>query len=534
MPVSNPLIDDVGVIPFSTKKGSRVVINDPAITSTFCTDVIGAYYGLLLQCGWTVVSAQKATATIEYPLGFPFTSSTGTGDCGCSAGWVVIHTPIADYVYCSYVPGQTPVGVSCTMFPLDTTALGSLTNLALAISLTSPFDAVVSSILPTGYQITLTANQAGPGSNFATVAADGKFGVTDGTFFGGGYTFASTGPIPYQVRMYGVPGLTGDEQRLAMDFAFDTGVIPLGGCQYVLSTINVGQYTLFANPYSFGLIDQTPDNTPFEARSLFCAAPCIPTNEGFADAYAVVVIGPHNLRTKTAYDGNGAPITVCLDANAQTFGGVEGFPRLLALRSPNVLLNSPDGAPVQQAAYLMMAPGANQTPVVVGKLWDCAVVNDVVLDGMTIGGRTFIALGSTPGTSANTRSTLLFCVADQGQDNGGTGGSGGGTGTGGSGGGGGGTGGGGSTPLPITGVCSATGNPDNLTITWVSGDKFDASMVGNGITIPLDGTAHGWVSAGGTGDADGTLPIVASVTSPTVLTVTEGLNSAFLSCPFSC
>jgi hypothetical protein len=58
-------------------------------------------------------------------------------------------------------------------------------------------------------------------------------------------------------------------------------------------------------------------------------------------------------------------------------------------------------------------------------------------------------------------------------------------------------------------------------------------MVGQTLTITLAGLTNPWVSAGGTGDADGTLPVIASVIDPDTLTTTEDLNSSFFSAQYT-
>src|ERR1700749_4167182 len=104
-----PLIDNISVVPFSTKK-ARLTINIGDVLPS--AETIDGIKDSLVACGWTLTDAIPATATISYPLGFPFALG-GSGDCGCGLNYVTITTPLAQYRYCAYQPGQTPVPNGC-------------------------------------------------------------------------------------------------------------------------------------------------------------------------------------------------------------------------------------------------------------------------------------------------------------------------------------------------------------------------------------------------------------------------------------
>lgn len=523
-----PLIDDIGVVPYSAKKGSSKILSQPR----FSAAIIEALKIQLVACGWTLVDALPATATIEYPTGFPF-SLGGSGLAGCGGSAVVITTPFARFRYCPYEPGQTPVGVGCFQFPYGATGADSLANLCTAISSTSPYNAVLNLA---GNVITLTSKTLGPFSNFDGVAADGRFGVTGGTTIGGGYTLESVGTSPYSVTLTGVFGFFA-QQEVGLTFSLGPSG-SVGTAFYPLPTIGVLQYVIAANPYSFAIFDGV---SPFNSLAAF--APCIPTSEGFTAAYCAFVVGPGNLTDRLMW-GNGpadAPSTNSLDASPVTFADNRRGPGVLCLRAtPGFPAFTLNGQPVVIAAYAMLSGSYSGAPTVVGKLWDCLVLSNTMAVGgqFQTGGRTFMCIASQDGTSGNSPVSLLFCIADNGQPDSGLDGSGGSTDTGGSG-----SGGGDSPTNPtappgsgngsFTGTCTCTGSPNNHTVSWASGDKFDASLIGQTLTIALFGLAHPWVSAGGSGDATGTLPVIASVVSPTVLTTTEDLNSSFDGAPYT-
>ncbi len=527
-----PLIDDISVVPYSTKKGVSQV---RSTGSRFSAAIIEALKEQLVACGWNLTGSQGAVGTVSYPTGCPYTAGTGTGLVGCSGTWVAITTPFAVYRYCSYVPGQTPVGVGCFQFPLGTTPAGSLANMCTVISATSPYIATLQTIGGI-LVVVLTAKLLGPSGNFDAISADGRFGVGSENTSGGGYTLSSVGTSPYSVTMTGIFGFGTEEDVL---FSFTLGPSGhTGPAAYALGTSGVSDYTIVANPYSFAIFNGTD-----ALHSLAAFAPCIPTAEGFTGAYCVFIVGPYNLPNQLMWRGGPGdqPCTVSLDAAPITAADNRRNPQVLSLRAevfPSVTLN---GQPLITAAYAMMSGTHAGEPTVVGKLWDCMVLTSPMQIGATLQtfGREYVCIASQPVSGGNTPSSLLFCIDDHGQPDAGLGNSGGSTDTGGSGAG------GGTSPSNPTappgsgngsfsGSCTATGVPDDYTVNWASGDKFTSAMVGQTLTVTLFGLAHPWVSAGGSGDATGTLPVVSSVTSPTVLKTTQTLNSSFYGAPYTC
>jgi len=524
-----PLIDNIGVVPYSAKKGSSKVRSQPM----FASAIIEALKTQLVACGWTLAEAIPASATIEYPLGFPF-SLGGSGLVGCGGTTVIITTPFAQFRYCPYQPGQTPVGIGCFQFALGATGIDSLANLCTVISATSPYNATLNLA---GNVITLTSKIVGPFSNFDLVSADGRFGVTGGNIDGGGYTLESVGSSPYSVNLLGTFGI-GIPPPMVVQMNFTLGPSGTQGTVSYNLGIGASEYTVVANPYSFAIFDGVD---PFNSLAAF--APCVPTSEGFTEAYCAFVVGPANLTDQLMWGGGpeGQPSTNSLDASPATFADNRRGPGVLCLRAtPGFPAFTLNGQPVVIAAYAMLAASRSVEPTVVGKLWDCLVLSNTMVVGgqFETGGRTFLCIASQDGTSGKSPASLLFCIDDNGQPNSGLDGSGGSTDTGGSG-----AGGGDSPSNPtappgsgngsFTGTCTCSGSPNNHTVSWASGDKFDPSMAGQTLTITLFGLVHPWVSAGGSGDATGTLPVIASVVSPTVLTTTEDLNSSFDGAPYT-
>lgn len=383
------LIDPMSVA-YSPARGQKVVDADQA-------SIINGFKSLLPAVGWTKTANLKATATVSYPTGFPFVDGgtiTPKRTVGCQA------TPflsVAGVGFQLYDPGrETPPGLaSCIFVPMDVTAGGSIANLATAVSTGTDFNATVITLSATSYVLALEAKTGGPEWNFLHVAGDGRWGTIAsdaGNTVGGGYTFESAPEASvYQVSITGVLSVFG---QLSFVFTLDGGP-----AQYILAT---NQYRLVANGYGF--LMQSPDKD-----GIFCMAPAKPAGEGFDDAaYAVFVLGPGTFRDATYWYGHGGPITTALDTAATTFSNTGGWPRLLALRAPGPPLFTPAGKPVIIAAYVMFGTGPLSGASVVGKLWDCAVVSDVITHGATIDGQPFVTVSSQDGASGQTASSLLM------------------------------------------------------------------------------------------------------------------------------
>lgn len=404
------LIDDIGFVPFSASKAFGS-IQSP---TQFSAWTIQKVKDTLVAGGWTLTSTLPASTTVSFPFGYPgATGTTGSGPVGCGGSVVVITTPTQTFRYCPYYPGATPNGAGgpCVQFPLGNSTIASLENLCSAINGSStPYTATLTTS-PTLY-ITLTANTAGPFSNFDQVTADGAFALTPGTVVGGGYLLASNGPSPYTVAVYGQVGVS--EDGIQFDFtvgpSMDTGVV-----SYYLGTNGVIQYNVAANPYSFALFDGV---TPL--RSIAAFAPDVLTSEGFSSAYCVFVVGPSNLTDRLLWDGGagagGNPCSISLDAPPISLADNLRGPQVLVLRvggAPAVTLN---GQPLLTAAYAMMAPSFSAAPGIVGKLWDCQVITKTLNVGgpYQIAGRNYVVIASQDGTSNFTPASLLFCVDDNG------------------------------------------------------------------------------------------------------------------------
>lgn len=409
-----PLIDDIGAVPFSTQKQFTTVKSEPAPGSTFCGDTIEALRTALLAAGWNQLQALRPAGRIVYPFGFPATSAMGSGVVGCGASWVVITTALKSYRYSSYILGQSTSGGDCSQFPLASTPGGSLANLAMAITLTSPYTATLT-LQPDGitYVIDLVAKVAGPPSNYDSVVGDGRFGIGSGAIVGGGYQFESVGSSYYQVTITGQIGVAGEQ---VIGFGVNLG--PGGSTQtvsYFVGTNSVAEFSIAANPYSFAMFDGVNP-----VHSIAVLSPDISTAEGFTSAYAVAIVGPGNLTSEIMWDGNTGPTTTSLDGFPSTFGDDFDGPGVLCLRGmAGIPLYTLDGRPLSIAAYLFMGAGplrAGHSPFVIGKLWDCAVITDAVEVGgfYTLGGRAWVCIASQNGSGSRARASLLFCINDNG------------------------------------------------------------------------------------------------------------------------
>src|ERR1035441_3583528 len=247
-----PLIDDIGAIPFSAKKQTITVKNYGTPAFTFSAAIIESIAGLCAECDWTIVQGRSASTVIYYPTGFPSFPGFTSGACGCAGNTVTIVTPMAAYGYSPYVAGQTPVGTTCHQYPLGTTALGSLENLALAISGTSPYNAAAFALLAGGYIITLEAKTTGPANNYDQVLVDGRFGTTNGNTMGGGYILQSNGSSVYQVTITGQYGF-GSSHVVEIDVSMTGG--PGGVVSYSIDGQRSEEHLIVANPFSFALFD---------------------------------------------------------------------------------------------------------------------------------------------------------------------------------------------------------------------------------------------------------------------------------------
>jgi hypothetical protein len=531
-----PLIDQIGVTPYSTKKQFVTVEN--AADGYFVADVINQFSTTLQACGWNLVSSIPPSATISYPTGYVGFTGTGSGSVGCSAYVLTIETLTDIYYFCSYAPGQTPVPRGCIMFELGSDGYHSLESLCAAVnSVTNSagqqlFNASVAMAGPITLVVTVQAVLYGPDFNYVIVLGDGRFGVSSGQMLGGGYAFQSVGSSVYTVEITGSVG-TGNQQVIVFQVTAAPSTVAATTVQYTIPGTN-GSYQIIANPYCFSIFDV---NT---TESLGVFSPCIPSAEGFDSAYCVVVAPPSQQFNEILWDGFFIPAAAALDAPITAWGANTSGPGTLALRSnPGGLpLYSLSTQPLSTAAYLFTAASVFGEPYVIGKFWDCIVIHAAMTVGSTYvnGSRNYVVIASQDGSGAKTQASLLFCFDDNGQPTAGQGGSGGTTGTGGSG-----TGGGTSPVNPtgppasgngsFTGTCTSNGGTN--VVEWVSGNQFTSAMVGQTITITLAYTYHGWVSAGGGGDADGTKPVIASIVNSTTLTTTENLNSAFDSAPYT-
>lgn len=415
-----PLIDDIGAIPFSNQKALGVFPDNPPPGLTYCAFLIESIKNQLVATGWTLADSLPATAEVVYPAGYIGASPGSSGTVGCSANVLEIRTPQFIYDWCAYAPGEGTAPGPCAFFELGTTGFVSIQNLAAAVELPTDgngnqlWDAVAT-VSDDVITLTITSHTPGPAMNFLPVQGDGRFGVSTGALLGGGYLLESTGESPYSLRITGSFG-TGGSQALIFEIIAGPGAVRT--IQYVLPT-TTSQYYFASNPYSFAIWDGVT-----AANSLGVFAPDIPTSEGFpSSAYALAIAPPNDLSSEIMWDGFFIPAAVCLDSYPQVYGDDTSGPGVLCLRSnPGGLpLYTLDQRPLATAAYLFMAAALGQQSYAVGKLWDCLVVTDAFEVGGSyqVGGRNFVVIASQDGSGGKTRASLLFCIDDQGQMDGG-------------------------------------------------------------------------------------------------------------------
>ncbi len=411
-------------ITYSGARGMRTVIPG-SVAAVAQRVVIEAFADLLPSVGWTLVQSIKATAQVDYPLGYPAVADTNVATPKLTVGcrpfpWLTV----GGTTFTLYDPyKEQPIsGAHCIFVAKDTTAFGGLSNLADAVTDNTPFDGAAVSDSG-GLHLIITAKLGGSAYNGVGVIGDGSFGVATGFTEGGGYEFESDDQGG-DASVYSV-SITARESimRLYFDFALQV-TSPVQTVQYILHSVpqispDIEQYNIAANGSSFAIWDQTDDfffPPDLRQTSLFAAAPYKPASEGFDPlAYAVFIAGPHTLRRGTSWGGPiGFSATTCLDDVPHTYGSATGgFPRCLVLRSPGPALLTPSGKPVTIGAYVAFSknPASTTEPIrVVGKLLDCAIVQDVIDVGLSIGGHRLIKLGSQDGSNGYTRSSLVMAI----------------------------------------------------------------------------------------------------------------------------
>lgn len=486
------LIDTLSIV-YSNNVATAII--DNPLQQNFIND----WSDLLLSVGWTQTAAYQATASVVFPLGVPITDgilgpltpvncTAFPGSLAIGAEWYTFYDPFH----------QTPVPGMCIFVPEDTTYGGTLANLATAINGGTVWFAVVTQNSPVNFTLSLTALAGGPEFNGVVVQSSGLTAGPD-TSIGGGYQMQSSGSTNsavYQCSCILNPdtGPSSLHGNLFFTFTIDGQnfsydlLDAIQGTLGTLGALGVGpvpQYTVIANPFGFAVFDQPWDDTTqqFRVISLFCMAPyfpdieTVPPSEHFVPAYAVFVIGPNQIGGPPSWnDDHMYKSTMCLDAVPFQTVGFNPSARLLAYRSPNQPLLSPQASMFHYGAYVQFGSAAsNADPAwVVGKLWDVCIVTDYVASDAIIDGRQFLAFGGSDG-SAGTYTVCTVMMA---------------------------------SAAPAGSTRTGTVNLFGDGVTWVSGQLFDPVMVGAPITI------------------GGTSYIVKSVTDTTHLVLTTALTIA--------
>jgi hypothetical protein len=330
------------------------------------------------------------------------------------------------------------------MFELGLTSAASLANLAAAIVVGRsgvPFTGSTD-----GSALILTSQLAGPIGNGITGSADGRISTASGFISGGGgYQFRSVQGLDgigqihttqYDAFITGEGSATPNSVKIQFKFRLTTGVGTYQDITYFLDTEGVywnhsglskysknssaepqypiTGYTILANPYSFAAFDGSEDaGHPWARRtSIFACAPYVPTDEGFVGNQKAFFVASTGVRSKTWYVSGAAQ----LNAAPYTVVDTRSYIRLLALRSPGSALLGTNNAPISTNAWVMFGRNALDQQVVVGKLWDCAIVGDQVGGGLILDGKQFTRVSQIGGSGNRTPSSLVFRVPSPNQE----------------------------------------------------------------------------------------------------------------------
>lgn len=372
--------------------------------------LIEAMADLLPSLGWTQTDHFFPTIVIDYPLGTPVTAGVTIPPIpvGCNP---IPFFSLDGVNYTLYDPFTEvpPPAAPCVFVPLDTSASGTLGNLAGAINSSGAWSAGVTAGTPGGYVLTITSTTPGPAMNYIPIEADGEWGVGPGFTGGGGYEWQSSAlhtATQYKVKVTARGSFNPSSFNFTQPLHFEFTISSLTGTEYILDS-GVPNYSLFANGYGFAIFD--PGS--LGATAIFCQAPFIPSDpSGYSPgSYAMFVVGPPGTQFTMGTYWQIGTHTTALDSGPSTFGNPGPFPRLLALRSPGPALQTPDGMPIVFPAWIMFGVGPSGPAYVVGQLWDCLIVNDFV-PAMSFQGLNYKMIAATDGSAGTTKSTLMFCV----------------------------------------------------------------------------------------------------------------------------
>src|SRR5205085_10557969 len=414
------------------------------------TEVINGLRDALLSVGWTLTDQLYAKVSIHYPFGIPITDGitvTPKKQLHCAdkpGAFITVNGwPIKFYDPYKEDDVTTPDEL-CLLVPAGTSVLSSYHNLVAKISLVS-FFVEDGPMLLTGVGpevvMNLVSGFPGPGVDVLHRWNNQTFDPGAGLEVwskGGGWQMQSSPPssiytVTATARNFEpnsiLPRLIFDfnlngrhfEYSLLDDYQGATGFLG------ALGTGNVAGYTIIANPHGFAIITRSRDigrkanGDLGRPISLFAMAPFIPTSadvppsETFSNPYAVFVVGPSGIGGDVAWDGTyGIPAMALAGGSFTPSSVYQPYARLLTYRNPGVPLYTPAGAPIIIGPYVMFgSEGVDGKPAfVVGKLWDCALVSDVVNGTAMIDGKHFTALGGPEGSSSRTPCTLMMEVGE--------------------------------------------------------------------------------------------------------------------------
>lgn len=377
------------------------------------SNVIETFKTNLTNVGWTLNSSIKATGSCNFPFGAPFNTNTGTGTliANCLGGATI---KIGSINFTWYNPSiQTPVdSANCIMVAMGTSALLTLDAVATAISANTIYNAAVTGPDSSGgFSMNFTAQSGGSIPNFPPVAVDGRWIAGVPVIQGGGYKLTSQGltASKFSVTLTAT-GVGGNDVDGVLNFHFDfngNGTADFNLDASVGTPPTIGPYSILATENQFAVYDPS-SLTNFASRSSAIFA-CAPQNLSGA-TYAAFVIGPQEFRVETTWFNTNYGKIVALDTTVTSISNSQAYPRILALYNCGEAqpLLTPAGTAVILCPYVGYGKSKDDTPFVVGKIWDALYISDLVNDGIYTNGFLYKAVSQWDGVGGLIRGTLLL------------------------------------------------------------------------------------------------------------------------------
>jgi len=387
----------------------EILYSNARATKSFAGDTDSFINGVkkcLVSVGWTLTESIPSTGFIVYPFGAPTAAGPETFPkhiVGCPATPFLGVGGVQFSLFNPY--SETPaVGGSCFMVPAGDTPISTLSNLASAVTLNTPFNASVTAQSPSYFIMTFTAKIGGPDFDGVFIDGNGRWATLAATQGGGFVLTSKFDPeiTQYKVTLTAIPSTYGN---ISVKFT-------VGGGDGLITLTDQGTYTIVANGYGFFLRNSLGEgNYPFTNYSLFVMAPKMPAAENFdPNTTSLFILGPRTFKNFTFYSSSGGPEITALDTVPGYHSNVSEWPKLLAYRNPGTPLTAANGKPIVHAAYISFGKLNSGVSHIIGKLPDCAVFSGTLTPyGETeIEGQIYVVVSSQDGGNSNTASSLLM------------------------------------------------------------------------------------------------------------------------------